>query len=84
MASSRNWNRIERLVATTDFSMPISRVRCVTETSMMLARPTPPKAAPHRGNIFVGDFFAQHGFLSAPVQDAAGDRSHPNLKIYDG
>src|ERR1017187_1502277 len=44
MASSRNWNRIERLVAPMDFSMPISRVRCVTDTNMMLARPMPPMA----------------------------------------
>jgi hypothetical protein len=27
------------------FRMPISRVRCVTDTSMMLARPTPPMAS---------------------------------------
>ena len=44
MASSRNWNRIERLVAPMDFSMPISRARCVTDTNMMLARPMPPMA----------------------------------------
>jgi hypothetical protein len=31
-------------VAPIDFRMPISRVRCVTETSMMLASPTPPMA----------------------------------------
>jgi threonylcarbamoyladenosine tRNA methylthiotransferase MtaB len=38
----------------------------------------------YHGNIHVGDIFAQHGFLSAPVQDAAGDRTRPNLKIQDG
>jgi threonylcarbamoyladenosine tRNA methylthiotransferase MtaB len=32
----------------------------------------------------VGDIFAQHDFLSAPVEDAAGDRTRPNLKIQDG
>jgi threonylcarbamoyladenosine tRNA methylthiotransferase MtaB len=41
-------------------------------------------AAPYHGNILVGDIFAQHDFLSAPVQDAAGDRTRPNLKIQDG
>ena len=29
-------------------------------------------AAPYHGNILVGDIFAQHDFLSAPVEDAAG------------
>jgi threonylcarbamoyladenosine tRNA methylthiotransferase MtaB len=32
----------------------------------------------------VGDIFATHEFLSAPVEDAAGDRTRPNLKIQDG
>jgi threonylcarbamoyladenosine tRNA methylthiotransferase MtaB len=41
-------------------------------------------AAPYHGNIYVGDIFAQHDFLSAPVEDAAGDRTRPNLKIQDG
>jgi len=41
-------------------------------------------AAPYHGNIHVGDIFAQHNFLSAPVEDAAGDRTRPNLKIQDG
>jgi threonylcarbamoyladenosine tRNA methylthiotransferase MtaB len=41
-------------------------------------------AAPYHGNVFVGDIFAQHEFLSAPVSDAAGDRTRPNLKIQDG
>jgi threonylcarbamoyladenosine tRNA methylthiotransferase MtaB len=34
--------------------------------------------------IEVGDIFAQHDFLSAPVEDALGDRTRPNLKIQDG
>jgi threonylcarbamoyladenosine tRNA methylthiotransferase MtaB len=43
------------------------------------------EAATHyHGEIHVGDIFAQHGFLSAPVEDAAGDRTRPNLKIQDG
>jgi threonylcarbamoyladenosine tRNA methylthiotransferase MtaB len=41
-------------------------------------------AAPYHSNIHVGDIFAQHEFLSAPVEDAAGDRTRPNLKIQDG
>jgi threonylcarbamoyladenosine tRNA methylthiotransferase MtaB len=41
-------------------------------------------AAPYHGNILVGDIFAQRDFLSAPVEDAAGDRTRPNLKIQDG
>jgi threonylcarbamoyladenosine tRNA methylthiotransferase MtaB len=41
-------------------------------------------AAPYHGNILVGDIFAQSDFLSAPVEDAAGDRTRPNLKIQDG
>jgi threonylcarbamoyladenosine tRNA methylthiotransferase MtaB len=36
------------------------------------------------GQIHVHDIFAQHEFLSAPVEDAAGDRARPNLKIQDG
>jgi len=40
--------------------------------------------APYHGEIHVGDIFAQHVFLSAPVEDAAGDRTRPNLKIQDG
>ncbi len=43
-----------------------------------------PDAAPYHGNVLVGDIFAQHDFLSAPVEDAAGDRTRPNLKIQDG
>jgi threonylcarbamoyladenosine tRNA methylthiotransferase MtaB len=39
---------------------------------------------PYHGNIHVGDIFAQQEFLSAPVEDAAGDRTRPNLKIQDG
>jgi threonylcarbamoyladenosine tRNA methylthiotransferase MtaB len=40
--------------------------------------------APYHGQILVGDIFAQHDFLTAPVMDAAGDRTRPNLKIQDG
>lgn len=39
---------------------------------------------PYHGQIHVGDIFAQQQFLSAPVEDALGDRTRPNLKIQDG
>jgi threonylcarbamoyladenosine tRNA methylthiotransferase MtaB len=39
---------------------------------------------PYHGQIEVGDIFAQHDFLSAPVEDATGERTRPNLKIQDG
>lgn len=42
------------------------------------------ESAPYHGQIRVGDIFAQQDFLSAPVEDAAGDRTRPNLKIQDG
>jgi threonylcarbamoyladenosine tRNA methylthiotransferase MtaB len=41
-------------------------------------------SAPYHGNVHVGDIFAQRDFLSAPVEDAAADRTRPNLKIQDG
>ncbi len=41
-------------------------------------------AAPYHGQIRIGDIFAQHDFLSSPVEDALGDRTRPNLKIQDG
>ena len=41
-ASTRNWRRMSRPRAPTASRMPISRVRSVTETSMMFMIPTPP------------------------------------------
>jgi threonylcarbamoyladenosine tRNA methylthiotransferase MtaB len=43
-----------------------------------------PPAAPYHGNIYVGDIFAERELLTAPVEDASGDRTRPNLKIQDG
>ncbi len=43
-----------------------------------------PAEVPYHGEIRVGDIFAQQEFLSAPVEDASGDRTRPNLKIQDG
>jgi threonylcarbamoyladenosine tRNA methylthiotransferase MtaB len=40
--------------------------------------------AEYHGQIHVGDIFAAREFLSAPVVDALGDRTRPNLKIQDG
>jgi threonylcarbamoyladenosine tRNA methylthiotransferase MtaB len=53
-----------------------------TQIADLVTLSTP--GAPYHGNIHVGDIFAQHDFLSAPVEDAAGDRTRPNLKIQDG
>jgi len=41
-------------------------------------------AAEYHGQVEIGDIFAESDFLSAPVEDAAGDRTRPNLKIQDG
>jgi threonylcarbamoyladenosine tRNA methylthiotransferase MtaB len=39
---------------------------------------------PYHGAIQIGNIFDQRDFLSAPVDDALGDRTRPNLKIQDG
>jgi len=38
----------------------------------------------YHGQIAIGDIFEQRDFLSASVDDAAGERTRPNLKIQDG
>lgn len=38
----------------------------------------------YHGEILVGDIGRQAAFLSAPIEDASGDRTRPNLKIQDG
>ena len=40
--------------------------------------------ADYHGEIRIGDIFEQRDFLSAPVEDALGERTRPNLKIQDG
>lgn len=40
--------------------------------------------APYHGEVYVSDIFARTEFLATPVEDAAGDRARPNLKIQDG
>ena len=42
LASTRNWRRITRGVAPSALRRPISRIRSVTETSMMFMTPIPP------------------------------------------
>jgi len=41
-ASTRNWKRISRFLAPMAFLRPISRVRSVTDTSIIFIIPTPP------------------------------------------
>jgi threonylcarbamoyladenosine tRNA methylthiotransferase MtaB len=43
-----------------------------------------PPVVHYHGNIYVGDIFAERELLTAPVEDASGDRTRPNLKIQDG
>ena len=44
-ASSRNWRRIRRGVAPRALRRPISRMRSVTDTSMMFMTPMPPTSS---------------------------------------
>ncbi|MBM3776170.1 MAG: tRNA (N(6)-L-threonylcarbamoyladenosine(37)-C(2))-methylthiotransferase MtaB, partial [Acidobacteria bacterium] len=41
-------------------------------------------AAPYHGQIHVSDVFDRGQVLSGPIEEAAGDRTRPNLKIQDG
>ncbi|MBM3794620.1 MAG: tRNA (N(6)-L-threonylcarbamoyladenosine(37)-C(2))-methylthiotransferase MtaB [Acidobacteria bacterium] len=45
---------------------------------------TPLATEEFHGEVLVGDITQQRGFLSAPVEDASGERTRPNLKIQDG
>ena len=40
--------------------------------------------APYHGQILTGDIFDTRDILTAPIIDASGDRTRPNLKIQDG
>ena len=44
-ASIRNWSRMSRRRAPTAMRSPISRVRSVTDTSMMFMMPMPPTSS---------------------------------------
>jgi threonylcarbamoyladenosine tRNA methylthiotransferase MtaB len=59
-------------------------VTMVVGNSHKTAIPDLVTGTPYHGQIHVGDIFAQRDFLAAPVEDAAGDRTRPNLKIQDG
>jgi threonylcarbamoyladenosine tRNA methylthiotransferase MtaB len=50
-----------------------------TQIADLLADPTP-----YHGQILIGDIFETRDILTAPILDANGDRSRPNLKIQDG
>lgn len=41
-------------------------------------------AEPYHGQILTGDIFETRDILTAPILDASGDRTRPNLKIQDG
>jgi threonylcarbamoyladenosine tRNA methylthiotransferase MtaB len=43
-----------------------------------------PPAAPHLGNILIGNIFDRTEFLSAPVLGGEGNHTRPTLKIQDG
>jgi threonylcarbamoyladenosine tRNA methylthiotransferase MtaB len=57
-----------------------------TEIAELIAKPAlvQIEAPSYHAQIHVGDIFARHDFLASPVEDAAGDRARPNLKIQDG
>lgn len=40
--------------------------------------------ASYHGQVAVGDILEARDFLSAPVEEALGDRTRPNLKVQDG
>jgi threonylcarbamoyladenosine tRNA methylthiotransferase MtaB len=50
----------------------------------IIAEPLSQGDAHYHGQIHIGDIFAQRDFVLAPVEEAAGDRTRPNLKIQDG
>ena len=41
-------------------------------------------ATPYHGEVHVADISDSREFLATPIEEAAGDRSRPNLKIQDG
>ncbi len=41
-------------------------------------------AETYHGGVHVGDIFAPHAMLTAPVVESLADRARPNLKIQDG
>ena len=47
-------------------------------------RAGPPRTEEFHGQIVIGDIQHSREFLAAPVIDAYGDRTRPNLKVQDG
>lgn len=50
-----------------------------TEIADLLGGPEP-----YHGQVLSGDIFQTQAILTAPILDATGDRTRPNLKIQDG
>jgi threonylcarbamoyladenosine tRNA methylthiotransferase MtaB len=71
--------RIPELISLAPAPVPEARAK-----ALVAPAPSPVASAPYHGQIHVGDIFESTEFLSAPVNDAFGDRSRPNLKIQDG
>jgi threonylcarbamoyladenosine tRNA methylthiotransferase MtaB len=59
-------------------------VEWVVGNSHKAAIPELATAAAYHGGIHVGDIFAPHAMLTAPVVESLADRARPNLKIQDG
>jgi len=55
-----------------------------TRIPELVSGPVPYHGEVALARIELGDILAQTEFLSAPVEDAPGDRTRPNLKIQDG
>jgi threonylcarbamoyladenosine tRNA methylthiotransferase MtaB len=54
-----------------------------TQIAELLAGAEPP-ALDYHSPILTGDIFQTHDILTAPILEATGDRTRPNLKIQDG
>lgn len=72
-----------------DALVPLSSVRISSQFPVLssqsegeVSRSAPP--ANEQPQIFVSDIFAHTELLAAPVFDASGERTRPNLKVQDG
>ena len=70
----------EELAALDGVAMVVGNSHKVALPDLMMAE----AFEPYHSQIYTSDIFAQTEFLAAPVEDAAGDRTRPNLKIQDG
>ena len=74
-------HRLAEIALNEDAAVPLAR------TFVSLDALTPSDQQPTtdgQQQIFVSDIFAHTELLAAPVFDAAGDRTRPNLKVQDG